>query len=118
MSSVRFSRANLRCAAKIGAKQYPVDVNTSPALIDYVQALLAASRVDAEIRVGLSPRAGLALLNAARANALLDGRAYCLPEDVQAVFVAAAAHRITPGGASHLGRDQLAQRLLESTPVR
>jgi MoxR-like ATPase len=93
-------------------------VLASPALIDYVQALLAASRVDAEIRVGLSPRAGLALLNAARANALLDDRAYVLPEDVQAVFVAAAAHRITPAGASHRSRDQLAQRLLESTPVR
>jgi MoxR-like ATPase len=93
-------------------------VLASPALIDYVQALLAASRVDPEIRVGLSPRAGLALLNAARAVALLDGRAFCLPEDVQAVFVAAAAHRITPGGASHRNRDQLAQKLLDATPVR
>jgi MoxR-like ATPase len=93
-------------------------VLASPALIDYVQALLAASRVDAEIRVGLSPRAGLALLNAARAIALLDGRAFCLPEDVQAVFVAAAAHRITPTGASHRSRDQLAQKLLDATPVR
>jgi len=93
-------------------------VLASPALIDYVQALLAASRVDADIRVGLSPRAGLALLNAARACALLDGRGYCLPEDVQAVFVAAAAHRIIPGGVSHRGRDVLAQKLLDTTPVR
>jgi len=83
-----------------------------------VQALLAASRIDADIRAGLSPRAGLALLNAARACALLDGRGYCLPEDVQAVFVAAAAHRIIPGGATHRARDQLAQKLLDSTPVR
>jgi MoxR-like ATPase len=58
------------------------------------------------------------LLSAARANALLDGRAFCLPEDVQAVFVAAAAHRLTPGGTSHRSRDQLAQKLLDSTPVR
>ncbi|HZX91130.1 MAG TPA: MoxR family ATPase [Rudaea sp.] len=93
-------------------------VLASPALIDYVQALLAASRVDPEIRVGLSPRAGLALLNAARACALLDGRGYCLPEDVQSVFVAAAAHRIIPGGANHRARDQLAQKLVDSTPVR
>ena len=83
-----------------------------------MQALLAASRVDPEIRVGLSPRAGLALLNAARACALLDGRGYCLPEDVQTVFVAAAAHRIIPGGANHRARDQLAQKLVDSTPVR
>jgi MoxR-like ATPase len=94
------------------------NVLASPALIDYVQALLAASRVDPDIRVGLSPRAGLALLNAARACALLDGRGYVLPEDVQTVFVAAAAHRIIPGGTSHRLRDQLAQKLLDSTPVR
>jgi MoxR-like ATPase len=93
-------------------------VLASPALIDYVQALLAASRVDADIRVGLSPRAGLALLNAARACALLDGRGYCLPEDVQMAFVAASAHRIIPGGSSHRARDALAQKLLDSTPVR
>ena len=93
-------------------------VLASPALIDYVQALLAASRVDAEIRVGLSPRAGLALLNAARACALLEGRGYCIPEDVQAVFVAAAAHRIIPGGSTHRLREALAQKLLDATPVR
>jgi len=105
--------------AQIGRVRAAVgNVLASPALIDYVQALLTASRVDAEIRVGLSPRAGLALLSAARANALLDGRAFCLPEDVQAVFVAAAAHRITPAGTSHRSRDQLAQKLLDSTPVR
>jgi len=93
-------------------------VLASPALIDYVQGLLAATRVDADIRVGLSPRAGLALLNAARANAVLDGRGYCLPEDVQAVFVAAAAHRITPSGSNQRARDQLAQKILDATPVR
>jgi MoxR-like ATPase len=93
-------------------------VLASPALIDYVKALLAASRVDAEIRVGLSPRAGLALLNAARACALLDGRGYCLPEDVQAAFVAAAAHRMIPGGSTHRARDALARKLLDATPVR
>jgi MoxR-like ATPase len=93
-------------------------VLASPALIDYLQALLAASRADADVRVGLSPRAGLALLNAARAHALLDGRAYCVPEDVQAVFVAAAAHRITPSASSHRARDSLAQKILDSTPVR
>jgi MoxR-like ATPase len=93
-------------------------VLASPALVDYVQALLAASRVDADIRVGLSPRAGLALLNAARACALLDGRGYCLPEDVQSVFVAAASHRMIPAGASQRSRDALAQKLLDATPVR
>jgi len=90
----------------------------SAALIDYVQVLLAASRSHAEIRVGLSPRAGLALLQAARAHALLEGRSYCLPEDVQAVFVAIAAHRLIPAAASGATRDELARRLLAQVPVR
>ena len=93
-------------------------VLASSALIDYLQALLAASRSHADIRVGLSPRAGLALLQAARACALLDGRGFCLPEDVQAVFVAVAAHRLIPAAASSMTREQLARRLLEQVPVR
>ncbi|MDE1885554.1 MAG: AAA family ATPase [Xanthomonadaceae bacterium] len=93
-------------------------VLASPALIDYVQALLAASRAHAEIRVGLSPRAGLALLAAARACALLEGRGYCVPEDVQAVFPGVAAHRLIPSAASNNSRDRLAAALLEKTPVR
>ncbi len=93
-------------------------VIASPALLDYVQALLAASREHTEIRLGLSPRCGLALLNAARAYALLAKRSYCLPEDIQAVFVATAAHRLIPSSASNLSRDALAKTLLEQVPVR
>ncbi|MGM3262751.1 hypothetical protein ACS22S_27595, partial [Klebsiella pneumoniae] len=57
-------------------------VHASDALIDYVQALLTRSRQHAGVRVGLSPRAGLALLRAARAHALLLGRNHVVPEDV------------------------------------
>ncbi|MGH8122582.1 MAG: AAA family ATPase [Rudaea sp.] len=94
------------------------NVLASPALIDYAQALLAESRVHAEIRVGLSPRAGLALLYAARAHALLAGRGYCIPEDVQAVFVATAAHRLIPAASSHASRAELAAQLLAQVAVR
>jgi MoxR-like ATPase len=83
-----------------------------------VQALLAASRQHAEIRIGLSPRAGLALLAAARAHALLAGRPHCVPEDVQAVFPFVTAHRLTPGASAQRNRDSLAMQLLETTPVR
>lgn len=69
-------------------------VHASDALVGYVQALLARSRNHPGVRVGLSPRAGIALLRAARAHALLLGRAHVLPEDVQALFVAVAAHRL------------------------
>lgn len=93
-------------------------VIASTALIDYVQALLAASREHAGIRVGLSPRAGLALLAAARAHALLEARGHVLPEDVQAVFGAIAAHRLTPTAASRADGDALAAAILQQTSVR
>ena len=69
-------------------------VHASAPLIDYLQALLAASRQGAAWRHGLSPRAGLALLAAARAWAWLSGRNMVLPDDVQAVFIAVAQHRL------------------------
>ena len=69
-------------------------VHTSAALIDYVQALLSFSREAPDFLGGLSPRAGLALLAAARAWALLAGRDHVIPEDVQRVLPHVAAHRL------------------------
>jgi MoxR-like ATPase len=90
-------------------------ITASGALLDYLQALLAASRRHADIKVGLSPRAGIALLGAARAWALLSGRGHVLPEDIQALFVPLAAHRLVPSrGASG---DALARALLADTAV-
>ena len=77
--------------------------HVAPALLDYVQALLAATRgnvgsgADAGARRGLSPRAGLLLMAAARAWSLLSGRPMGLPEDVQAVFPSVAGHRLAGG---------------------
>ena len=90
-------------------------VTASPALLDYLQRLLAASREHPDIRVGLSPRAGLALLSGARAWALLEDRAYVIPEDVQALFVAVAAHRLIPGKGA--GRETLARTLVDEVAV-
>jgi MoxR-like ATPase len=90
-------------------------ITASGALLDYLQALLAASRRHADIRVGLSPRAGLALLGAARAWAMLSGRSHVLPEDIQALFVPLAAHRlVTTRGASG---ESLARALLADVAV-
>ncbi|MDH5785165.1 MAG: MoxR family ATPase [Chromatiales bacterium] len=69
-------------------------VYASDALIDYVQALLEFSRHSPFYLNGLSPRAGLALLSAARAWALLHGRNHVMPEDVQLVLPYVAAHRL------------------------
>jgi MoxR-like ATPase len=94
--------------------------HVAPALLDYVQALLAATRgntgsgADAGARRGLSPRGGLLLMAAARAWALLSGRPMVLPEDVQAVFPSVAGHRLA--GGARAGALQ-AQALLRTVAV-
>ncbi len=92
-------------------------VHASPALLDYLQDLLAASRRLPEVVAGLSPRAGLGLLAAARAHAFLAGRPFVLPEDLQAIFVAVAAHRLVLRGDAAIPRRELARRLLTEVAV-
>ncbi len=91
-------------------------VHASEALVTYVQALLARSRQHAGVRVGLSPRAGLALLRAAKAHALLLGRAHVVPEDVQTLFVAVAGHRLVPEAEAGNG-PALARAILQTVQV-
>ena len=69
-------------------------VHLSTHLVGYVQDLLEVSRLSGRFAFGLSPRAGLALLRAARAWALLAGRDWVLPEDVQQVLPHVAGHRL------------------------
>jgi len=91
-------------------------VHASDALIDYVQALLTRSRQHPGVKVGLSPRAGIALLRAAKAHALLLGRKHVVPEDVQALFIAVAGHRLMAEAESSSG-PVLARAILHSVRV-
>ena len=91
-------------------------LHASPALVNYVQALMQESRRHPGVQVGLSPRAGLGLLRGARAYALLDGRDHVQPEDVQALFSQVAAHRLVPESESE-GRDALAASILRAVAV-
>ncbi len=91
-------------------------IHASPTLVAYVQALLAASRRHRGVRVGLSPRAGLALLQGARAHALIARREHARPEDVQALFGEVAAHRLVPEAEAE-SRDVLAASILKSVAV-
>lgn len=90
-------------------------VRASDDLIDYIQRLLAHSRSCGDFVVGLSPRAGIGLLSAARAWALLSHRDYVLPDDVQVVFAAVASHRLAV--ASGAVTSAATQKLLEAVPV-
>ncbi len=74
------------------------EIFVSPALLDYIQAILRYTRESSRYAHGLSPRAGLALLAAARAWALLNGREAVIPEDVQAVLPGVVSHRLQAAG--------------------
>jgi len=69
-------------------------VHASRALRDYIVALVRHTRADPRVELGASPRAGLLLLRAAKARALIDGRDHALPDDVQALAEPVLAHRI------------------------
>ena len=101
-------------------------VHVSDALIDYVQALVNHSRNSAHYEMGLSPRAGLALLHASQAWAMLAGRKLVLPEDVQAVASSVVGHRLravaaNPGtGIGSIGSGKIldaSQDLIGSVPI-
>ncbi|CAN7499296.1 MoxR family ATPase [Pseudoduganella sp. LjRoot289] len=95
-------------------------IHASPALVTYIQALAQASRQSGAFAEGLSPRAALALLQAARAWAALEGRDHVQPEDVQAVLVPVCAHRLRPLKAAHgvaLASRDLVLQLQASVPV-
>lgn len=102
-----------------GLRSMAAAIPVSDSLLRYVQRLVQATRNHSSIRAGLSPRAGLAMVKAAKAHALVQGRTDAvLPEDVQAVFLPVAAHRLVlhsvlPG----MTAASLAQELLRATDV-
>ncbi|MBG7130583.1 AAA family ATPase [Pseudomonas aeruginosa] len=93
-------------------------VRASDALVDYVLRLVEATRTQPAFALGLSPRGSLALLAAARAWALLAGRDYVSPEDVQAVLPAVAGHRLRDqADPTGHGGGALVQWLLREVPA-
>ncbi len=90
-------------------------VRVSDSLLDYVQRLVAQTRHTEVCQLGLSPRGALALVKCAQSWAMIEGRDYVLPEDVQQVFVAVAGHRIIGRTESH--GDQLAGHILSNIDV-
>ena len=90
----------------------------SEALLDYLQDLLDFSRSHKEMHLGLSPRAGLALLRAAQSWTYLEGRDAVLPEDLQAVAVSVMSHRlISPEELDSEKGRRLAEEVIQSVPV-
>lgn len=92
-------------------------VHTSPSLLDYVQDLIAATRSGEWFLMGLSPRAGIAVLRAAKAQALLNGRDYVAPDDVQAVLPQTIAHRMIPSGDAGRGAVEQVRAMMAAVPL-
>ena len=92
-------------------------VHAAGPLLDYVQDLIAATRSGQWFLQGLSPRAGIAVVRAAKAQALLSGRDYVAPDDVQAVLPQTIAHRLIPVGDSGRGAVEQVQAMLQAVPL-
>lgn len=93
-------------------------IKVSESLVDYLQRLVSFTRTDAAFHCGLSPRGALAMLQSARAWALIQGRAYVIPEDIQAVMPSVAGHRLY-GSIEHTNQagDVLVQRALNAVDI-
>jgi len=101
-------------SAQVVALQALVDsVKLDRTLIDYIIAFAGATREHADIQVGLSPRGTLSLAQAARASAVLDGRDYCIPEDITDCAIAVSAHRIVSRAFLQSGDARITRQILE-----
>ena len=99
------------------AQRLLLQVQVSEPLLDYLQALVAASRSGAWFVDGLSPRAGIAVLRVARARAMMAGRHYVAPDDVQAILPQAIAHRLVPVPGAGRGPIEQVRAMVEAVPI-
>jgi MoxR-like ATPase len=102
--------SELQCAAG--------EMHMSDALLDYVQALIRFTRESSEITTGLSPRAALSLIRAAKAYAFIKQHSGVYPDDIQAVFPAVAGHRMKPANNSiYRSARDLSRYVLDSVAI-
>lgn len=98
-------------------QQQVMDIHAADPLLDYVQDLIAASRSGRWFLQGLSPRAGIAVIRAAKAQALLSGRDYVAPDDVQQILPQTVAHRLVPVGNAGRGPVEQVRAMVEAVPL-
>ena len=95
-------------------------VEVTPDLLDYIVAIVTATRNDAQVQIGASPRGGLALVQLARGQALLSNRDYVIPDDIKQVAVPALAHRVTLRPelwVRQVSSDEVMAKLLSAVPT-
>jgi MoxR-like ATPase len=101
----------------VAAQALVLKVKASEPLLDYLQTLIAATRNGRWFTEGLSPRAGIAVLRAAKARALMAERDYVAPDDVQAILPQAIAHRLLPVAGAGRGPIEQVQAMVEATAI-
>ena len=99
-------------------QQRVLQVHAAAPLLDYLQDLIAATRNGRWFVQGLSPRAGIAVLRAARAQAMLAGRDYVAPDDIQAILPQTIAHRLVPLGNAGRGPVEQVRAMMDAVPLR
>jgi MoxR-like ATPase len=92
-------------------------VHAADPLLDYLQALIAATRSGQWFVEGLSPRAGIAVLRAAKARALMAQRDYVAPDDIQSILPQTVAHRLVPVAGAGRGPREQVRAMVEATPI-
>ena len=92
-------------------------IHAAAPLLDYMQDLIAATRNGQWFQTGLSPRAGIAVLRCAKAQALLCGRDYVAPDDVQALLAQTVAHRLTPLRDAGRGAVEQVRAMIDAVPL-
>lgn len=93
-------------------------IHVSEAILDYIQSIISGSRSGSHHYLGLSPRAGISLVRAAQAYALIEGREMVIPEDVQSVAGVVLEHRLDPEGSKvkHTG-SPASEQLIKQIPL-
>ena len=93
------------------------EIYVSPALLDYIQAIISFTRLSPDYLHGMSPRAGLALLSSSRAWALMDKRNQVLPEDIQAVLSSVVGHRLCSSGNHTYSSAELVENIIKEVAI-
>jgi MoxR-like ATPase len=115
--SIALLKPVLTPAELVEVQQAVLGVHVSEPLLDYLQALIQATRSGQWFVEGLSPRAGIAVLRAAKARALLAQRGHVAPDDIQAILPQTTAHRLVPVAGAGRGRVEQVRAMVQAVPL-
>ncbi len=118
LDMVRRAKPLISASTLLGMQAQVQEIHVSDAILDYVQDIIAVSRSNPQLYLGLSPRAGISLVRAAQGWSLCEDRGMVLPEDIQRVAGSVLEHRLNPEGSKVKGSGfQATEQLIKSIPL-